>query len=50
MKVKATKEKGDKFSLSISCEFCSKPISKTSAFGMDCENDCAKKKFEELFK
>jgi len=32
----------------ISCNLCGKPISKTTSyFGMDCEDDCARRKFHE---
>jgi hypothetical protein len=33
--------------IEINCKYCGKPISKTSDFGMDCENDCARKKWEK---
>ena len=31
----------------IGCSHCGKPISKTSSFGMDCEDDCEKKDFHK---
>lgn len=36
--------------LEVGCEFCGKPISKsTREFGMDCEDNCARKLYEEKF-
>jgi hypothetical protein len=35
-----------KFSLDVNCEYCGKPITKTSQdFGMDCEDNCGRKEF-----
>jgi hypothetical protein len=32
----------------ILCEYCGKPISKTSNdFGMDCEDDCSRKEYDK---
>jgi len=46
MKVKEKKAGKSKVALEISCEFCGKPISKTSVdFGMDCEDDCGRKQW-----
>ena len=35
----------------INCEYCGKPICKTSEdFGMDCEDDCNRKAYEKRLK
>jgi hypothetical protein len=40
-----------KFDIFLNCNYCGKPITETSEhFGMDCEDHCAEKKFNELFK
>jgi hypothetical protein len=44
--VKVKKLRGGKFALDILCEHCGKPITKsTKNFGMDCEDDCARKAY-----
>jgi hypothetical protein len=45
MRARPVGKKG-KFALDINCTKCGLPISKTSDFGMDCANDCARKEFE----
>lgn len=45
---KVTEE--EKEHLEAGCEFCGKPISKCAPeFGMDCEDDCARKLYEDKF-
>jgi hypothetical protein len=46
VKVSARPAGKGKFHLDINCTKCGLPISKTSDFGMDCANDCARKEFE----
>ena len=46
--IKFIPEKDGKESVEITCEHCGEPISKTSAFGMDCKNDCDKKLFLKI--
>jgi hypothetical protein len=47
MKFKEVKDSGGGFHVSLTCEFCGQPITKTSRdFGMDCVNDCARKRLD----
>lgn len=43
MKLKKAKKTSGGVELWFSCEHCGKPISRTSYFGMDCEDQCAEK-------
>ena len=43
--IKFIPDKGGKHSVTLTCGHCGEPISKTSAFGMDCKNDCDQKLF-----
>jgi hypothetical protein len=45
------KHKGGGLDVSVVCEFCGLPITRTSKeYGMDCANRCAEKKMKELCK
>jgi hypothetical protein len=37
-------EEGNIIAFEINCEICGEPISKTTPFGMMCENECQKTK------
>jgi hypothetical protein len=40
----------DNTSVDITCEYCGKPITKTSPqWGMDCEDDCAQNEARKMF-
>jgi hypothetical protein len=47
MRVKAKKAGKNGVSLTIACDYCGKPISRTSDFGMDCEDQCSEQEFNK---
>lgn len=48
MKAKIKKSGSNGFTINLNCEHCGKSINRTSVhFGMDCEDGCAEKKYNQ---
>ena len=47
IKITEKKDKNGGIHLNINCTHCGKPISKNTDFGMECEDECARKNWEK---
>lgn len=47
IKIKTKKAKGGGIDITVGCPYCKKPISKSTEFGMECEDECDRKNWEK---